>query len=98
MATVWECAECGQRQVGGPVAKSCTACKAFPLAMRDLAAVSLPGLETVHRERVAAYAQATGEQLTAKMRTPKGNISESAGRIERDSPLFFGTGENPGLF
>jgi len=36
--------------------------------------------------------------LSARWREPLGNISTKAGRIERDSPLFFGSGENPTLF
>jgi hypothetical protein len=38
------------------------------------------------------------EELTARMRTPKADVSAKAGRMERESPLFFGTGENPILF
>ena len=49
-------------------------------------------------QRDEALAQATGEELTAAMRQPKADISTKAGKLERESPLFFGTGENPSLF
>ena len=52
----------------------------------------------VEAERAEARAEAEGLELTAEMRKPKADISKSAGRIERESPLFFGTGDNPSLF
>ena len=36
--------------------------------------------------------------LTAAMRQPRASISAKAGRMEREAPLFFGTGANPLLF
>jgi hypothetical protein len=38
------------------------------------------------------------EELTAKMRTPLKDINIATGILERESPLFFGTGSNPALF
>jgi hypothetical protein len=32
------------------------------------------------------------------LREPLGNVSRKAGQMEREAPLFFGTGENPDLF
>jgi hypothetical protein len=52
----------------------------------------------VDKEREAARLRAQAERMSQTLRTPKANISEAAGRIERDSPLFFGTGDNPPLF
>jgi hypothetical protein len=60
--------------------------------------VSLAGCEKVARERAEAFAAAEGERLTARLRSARGDVSARAGEIERESPLFFGTGENPGLF
>lgn len=60
---------------------------AFFEAMGDVAA-----------DRAEALAEAQGEELTVAMLKPKADISAKAGRIERESPLFFGTGENPTLF
>jgi len=56
------------------------------------------GMETVGEEREAARAIAEGEALTGMMRQPKADVSKAAGEIERNAPLFFGTGANPGLF
>ena len=38
------------------------------------------------------------QDLTAQMRQPLEDVSAKAGKMERDAPLFFGTGANPGLF
>jgi hypothetical protein len=58
----------------------------------------LAGMETSDRDRHEARAEAEREAMEAKMREPLGSISGKAGRMERDSPLFFGTGDNPTLF
>ena len=39
-----------------------------------------------------------GEELTAEIRQPLKDISRAAGNMEREAPLFFGTGDNPLLF
>lgn len=58
----------------------------------------LPGMEGCDEDREQARAIAEAEELTAEMLKPLGDISAKAGRIERDSPLFYGTGDNPSLF
>ena len=55
-------------------------------------------MERADVERSEALARAQAEELTRIMREPLGNVDGKCGRIERDSPLFFGTGENPTLF
>lgn len=52
----------------------------------------------VAQDRAEALAIAQGEELTTAMRQTGKSISSKAGRIERESPLFHGTGENPTLF
>ena len=47
-------------------------------------------------EHEIALAQA--EELSAEFKRPLGDVSRKAGEIERNSPLSFGTGDNPGLF
>jgi hypothetical protein len=49
------------------------------------------------RDREAARQLTEAEEMTAQMRTPLKDVSTAAGIMERDSPLFFGTGINPGL-
>ena len=56
------------------------------------------GLETCDTDRAEALGIAQAAELTARMRQTRGDISGKAGRMERDSPLFFGTGDNPTLF
>jgi hypothetical protein len=59
---------------------------------------SFSGMEGADRERMEALAAAQAEELTAELRRPLADISAAAGQMERDAPLFFGTGDNPGLF
>ena len=56
------------------------------------------GMEAVDNEREEARELAYAEELTKILRSPKADVSEKAGRMEREAPLFFGTGENPTLF
>lgn len=56
------------------------------------------GMETAIQEQANGAATVAGEDLTAKLHEPGKDISAAAGRMERDSPLFYGTGENPLLF
>lgn len=50
----------------------------------------------VERETLRQLQEAA--DLTAMMRTRKADISRAAGILERESPLFWGTGENSCLF
>ena len=63
--------------------------------------MNLPTLELfigAHLEREAARQLAEAEALSAKMRTVKADVSKATGAMERDSPLFYGKGDNPCLF
>jgi len=60
--------------------------------------VALPGMEIHVEAQEQAAAVYSGEELTAKLLEPKADISRKAGEIERNSPLFFGTGANPSLW
>jgi len=60
--------------------------------------LALPGMSEDIREQEQSAAEVSAEELSAEMRTPKADISVKAGEMERRSPLFFGTGDNPGLF
>lgn len=48
------------------------------------------------RERIRGIQEAWN--MTEMMRTRKADISQAAGRMERESPLFHGKGDNPCLF
>ena len=68
-------------------------------AMRKpVASHTFSGMEAAVRLHQAGAAELEAEELTAKMREPLGNIDSRAGDIERNSPLFFGQGDNPSLF
>lgn len=61
-------------------------------------APALPGMEHHVTAQVHAAEAHAGDELTEEMRQSAGDISRKAGTIERDSPLFRGSGENPTLF
>ncbi|HWG45158.1 MAG TPA: hypothetical protein VN688_20480 [Gemmataceae bacterium] len=60
--------------------------------------LSFAGMENADTDRAQAAAEQLGAELTEELRRPKADISASAGQIERDAPLFFGSGTNPTLF
>jgi hypothetical protein len=60
--------------------------------------MALPGMEDADAERERVSAEEEGKQLSEQMRMPLKDISKNAGRMERDSPLFFGKGDQPLLF
>jgi hypothetical protein len=55
-------------------------------------------MEHAQAERILAQADATFAMLTGLMRRPLKTIDAETGRMERESPLFFGKGENPSMF
>lgn len=71
----------------------CAQFKGHPLHIQVL-----PGMEMVDHERETARQLQQAEEMTAELRRPLRDISAKAGRMERESPLFFGLGENPLLF
>jgi hypothetical protein len=92
----YRCLGCSTRQVAPDQPKNCVKCCAGAVWLKE--EVALPGMQDVERERAVAMEQSEGEALTARMREPLRDVSATAGRIERESPLFFGTGDNPTLF
>jgi hypothetical protein len=60
--------------------------------------LALPGMEGADADRAAEAGEYNAELLSEEMRKPKGDISATAGRMERESPLFWGAGEKPALF
>ena len=74
----------------------CDTCARF--AADPIHVLALAGMETADTDRETARQLAQAEELTAAMRQPRASISAKAGRMEREAPLFFGTGANPILF
>lgn len=58
----------------------------------------MPGMESSPADRAVVTGVEVAEQLTARLRSARGDVSLMSGRMERESPLFHGTGENPLLF
>jgi len=58
----------------------------------------LPGMEAALIAKLEAEAEAVTAELNRILREPLGSISSRSGAIERDSPLFHGTGDTPSLF
>lgn len=66
--------------------------------MKPVESQVFAGMDAAVVSQDQAAAVYAGEELTAKLLEPLGDISKRAGRIEREAPLFFGSGDNPGLF
>ena len=85
--------ECRRCAVGVPIAVAsrtggyCEACQP-----------TLPGMASDVAAQDASAAEVSGAELADQMRQLGRSISADAGEMERKSPLFFGTGDNPGLF
>lgn len=58
----------------------------------------LPGMETAVREQREAAEAEQGRQLTERANRPPESIEESAGNMERESPLFRGKGPQGELY
>lgn len=56
--------------------------------------MALPGMEAVEQEAEEARQQAEAAELTARLLEPRQSIDEKVGKLERESPLFNGTGDN----
>lgn len=76
--------------------QSCEVCGSLPGAVVHL--LALPSMEEADREREEARDLMERMELEEQMRTVKGDISAKAREMERNAPLFYGTGDNPALF
>ncbi len=56
------------------------------------------GMESAVSLQQEAAAVYTAEELTKRLLEPGQSISKRAGEMERNAPLFHGTGDNPSLF
>jgi hypothetical protein len=74
--------------------KQCETCGGWP----DADYHNLELFSDADKLRQIARGEREAEELTAKMRTPLKDISHATGILERESPLFYGTGSNPVLF
>lgn len=59
--------------------------------LRPVESHDLPGMTDAIRSQEAAAAEYRGEELTAELVQPLGDISKKTGDMERNSPLFAGT-------
>jgi hypothetical protein len=55
-------------------------------------------MEAAEMEREEARGLMERMELEQRMRTVKADISAKAGEMERNAPLFYGTGDHPVLF
>jgi len=68
------------------------------LSDHPLHIMTLPGCETTDEDRAKALASSQREEMETRLRSSRGDISARAGDLERNSPLFYGQGNNPTLF
>jgi hypothetical protein len=54
--------------------------------------------DDVDRDREAERLIHEAGELSDVLRTPLKDVSRAAGILERESPLFFGSGSNPSMF
>lgn len=91
----YQCPRCRRTVLSGNLHPSCGNCG----SRMDLAGENeLPGFEGSRAAAGEAAGEAQAARLSELLRTPKADISAKAGEMERNSPLFHGTGDNPGLF
>ena len=58
----------------------------------------LSGMEPEVLARIQAEAEQRAAEMSAKLLEPLENINGKSGKLERESPLFRGTGQNPCLW
>ena len=76
----------------------CEVCARYRSHPNHIQTETLPGMENADTEREAAKKLATAAELSAELLRPLGNINKKSGKMERESPLFYGLGGNPILF
>ena len=60
--------------------------------------LTFDGMAAAVAHQAEAAAVYSTEDLSAKLIEPRRSIDHATGEMERHSPLFYGTGENPTLF
>jgi hypothetical protein len=78
----------------GPNRKNCATCGGWA----DASYHNLELFTDADRQREAARQEQEALNMTAELRRPLKDINHASGIMERESPLFFGTGNNPTLF
>ena len=78
----------------GKRGKNCTICGGW----EDHSCHSMELWSDVDHQREQVRLAEQAEGMSQKMRTPLNDISNATGILERESPLFYGTGSNPVLF
>ena len=78
----------------GPNRKNCALCGGWAEAGYH----NLELFSDADRTREAARQAQETLDMTAELRRPLKDISQATGIMERESPLFYGTGINPTLF
>lgn len=77
-----------------PTGPQCAVCGGWP----DASYHNLELFTDADRKRQEARERHEAEQMTATMRQPLKSIDRATGILERESPLFYGTGANLALF
>jgi hypothetical protein len=59
---------------------------------------ALPGIEAAASKGEEARLSAEAAELRARLLEPRPSIDEKVGKMDRESPLFDGTGDDPKLW
>lgn len=65
---------------------------------KDASYHNLELFSDVDKAREAARQEQEAREMTTQLRQPLKDVSKASGIMERESPLFYGTGNNPTLF
>jgi hypothetical protein len=57
--------------------------------------MAFPGMEAADQGAEEARQQAQAAELTARLLEPRPSIDKKVGKMERESPLFYGAGDKP---
>ncbi len=64
----------------------------------EVISLTMLGMDGLLTEQNEARLGAELNDMQERMRKPLTDVSKAAGEMERESPLFFGCGDNPSLF
>jgi hypothetical protein len=97
---VYICMGCESRFAASGRPKRCKGCGKGSGFIRPFSEASyvLAGMEGTDKERAVVREIVEGERLSATLRSAGRDVSAKSGEMERNSPLFYGMGDNPTLF
>lgn len=66
--------------------------------VKEVESLTITGMDGLLAEQNEARIEREVNEMQEQMRKHLADVSKAAGEMERESPLFFGRGDNPSLF